>query len=224
MVGVGMGWVPQFCRSEGGWLVIGQRAATWPPPAPAGKAAVRFPCKQASGPSALSTIGGHSGWGKGGTQSCPEGVLLEQGVLRGRDTSARNGLAGDVRTSAQGLNRRHRRDMACGQPASRGVPLTASLPSSLWPWQPRAGHSALALAPGPPRADPSPPLTAPRSSSCSTKQLLADILPFQPGASLQDTLSLLASREQVSSQASPQVLLAPPLALDPRDTRGEGRP
>ncbi|KAF6293016.1 IQ motif containing GTPase activating protein 3 [Rhinolophus ferrumequinum] len=38
--------------------------------------------------------------------------------------------------------------------------------------------------------------TSAQSLLLSTKQLLADILPFQPGASLQDTLSLLASGEQ----------------------------
>lgn len=124
-----MGWVPQFCRSEGGWLLIGQTAATWPPPAPASRAAIRSPCKQASGPPALSAIGGHSGWGKGSTQSCPEGVLSERGGLRGRDTSSRNGLAGDGRAhfsprteqkAPRGVLRAQ--DTACGQPASRGGP------------------------------------------------------------------------------------------------------
>lgn len=72
----------------------------------------------------------------------------------------------------------------------------------------------IALAPSQPRADPSPACHPPSwSPSRSTKQLLADILPFQPGAALQDTLSVLASREQVSSQAGPQVLLAPPWRL-----------
>lgn len=63
---------------------------------------------------------------------------------------------------------------------------------------------------GPPQLSGSPgPQLSPVTVPCSTKQLLADIMQFQPGDCLQDMLSLPASREQVSGQASPQVPLSP---------------
>lgn len=51
-----------------------------------------------------------------------------------------------------------------------------------------------------PRPDPAPSLTSPPSlpSFHSTKQMLADIMQFHPGDSLQEILSLSSSREEVS--------------------------
>lgn len=50
--------------------------------------------------------------------------------------------------------------------------------------------------------NPDPSLSLP--SSCSTKQMLADIMQFQPGDSLEEILSLPVSREQVSGQVAHQ--------------------
>lgn len=49
-------------------------------------------------------------------------------------------------------------------------------------------------------------LSLPLPSSRSTKQMLADIVQFHPGDSLEEILSLTASQKQVSSQASLWVL------------------
>ena len=56
-------------------------------------------------------------------------------------------------------------------------------------------------APGQPH-NPDPSLCLP--SSCSTKQMLADIMQFQPGDSLEEILSLPTSREQVRGRVAHQ--------------------
>ena len=92
----------------------------------------------------------------------------------------------------------------CHRPSVPWVFLLVTSSLSLPPAMPgshHAGQGYLLAAPSPapvqtlPRPSPLPPSLP---SFCSTKQMLADIMQFHSGDSLQDILSLSASREEVS--------------------------
>lgn len=98
-------------------------------------------------------------------------------------------------------------------------PLTSSL-LALWTSQVSLAATAQGRVPSlsaPGQPDPVPPLFP--LPSCSTKQMLADIMQFQPGDSLEEMLSLPATAEQVRGLAAHVMGVARPPAppIPPQD-------